>query len=351
MIFSAIPGSYATKASKILDMPEPEKHGDNRSTCPPADAYGADSLVAGITRTTGIESIADKKNASILQRLFFSKNMIRYEFKTVHVLPNKKEEKMVKIPVAVENRLKSAVPKCKTHLKTKMKDKINEANTADIVTYILEKMFGFKGMYDIEKEFSIGADKCDIAVKLKGKPVYLIEIKRLGTTLRDKHIKQAVGYASHSGIEDIVLTNGVEWRVYRVTAQGIKLRPQPLCKIDFLNLNTRRKEEIEHLFLLSKWGIRKNAIADFYEHCQVFNECTIGRLLLTEPVLQVVHRQMRKLKDGTKKVTLDRIQELMKQKVIQPDILNDKGEKGKEARKLVNRLEQKRKKSATQRPS
>lgn len=250
---------------------------------------------------------------------------------------------MVKIPVAVERQLKSAVSRCRTILKRKIDADPHEADTTTIITYILEKVFGFNKIEDIRKEVRIESYKCDMAVMLKRKVAYLIEVKSIGTILRERHIKQAVTYASVEGIRYVVLTNGVKWQVYRVTAEG-KVRKELLFEIDFLELNTRRPEEIKQLFMLCKRGVQKDAITDFYEHSQVFNRYTIGNLLLTKPVLQVVHREMRKLKDGTKTVPLDQIQELMEQEVIKLEILGDEGE---EARKLVNRSTRKRKKAAT----
>jgi hypothetical protein len=60
----------------------------------------------------------------------------------------------------------------------------------------------------------------DYALKINGKPVLLVEAKALGDMLDDvKAITQVVGYAANNGIVWCVLTNGVNWKVYRSMEQ------------------------------------------------------------------------------------------------------------------------------------
>lgn len=247
----------------------------------------------------------------------------------------------ISIPNVVVKRLKSATPRYRDILKKKIEEDLNEADTVTIITDMLEKVFGFDKIEDIRKEFRIqGNYKCDIAVMLKKKVAYLIEVKSIGSTLSNKHIKQAVTYASREGIDNVVLTNGILWQVYRVTLQD-KVQNELMFEIDFLNLNLKSKEDLERLFLLCNRGVQRSAIDGFYEHSQVFNKYTLGRLLLTDPVLNVVRREMRKLKDGMRQISLDQIQEKLEQEVIKRDLL---GEDGEDAKKLIAKASRKQKK-------
>ena len=65
---------------------------------------------------------------------------------------------------------------------------------------MLEQIFGFDKYSEITREFVIQGTYCDLAIKT-GKAVdYLIEVKAIGLSLRDSHLKQAVNYASREGI-------------------------------------------------------------------------------------------------------------------------------------------------------
>ena len=44
----------------------------------------------------------------------------------------------------------------------------------------------------------------------------LIEVKAIGMDLKAAHVKQAVDYAANKGVDWVLLTNGVSWRVYHI---------------------------------------------------------------------------------------------------------------------------------------
>ncbi|MCY4049834.1 MAG: type I restriction enzyme HsdR N-terminal domain-containing protein [Hyphomicrobiales bacterium] len=250
---------------------------------------------------------------------------------------------MANVPAMVEKRLKSAVPRFKDILQKKVEEDVNEADTVTIITDILVEVFGFDRYSDITKEYGIrGNYKCDLAVVFKEKVAYLIEVKSIGTNLSEKHLKQAVNYAAREGIDDVVLTNGLQWQLHRVTTQG-KVQTERLCELDFLNLDPKRTEDLEQLFLLCKRGVQKNAISEFYEHSQIFSPYTVGALLLTDPILRVVRAELRKLKSGMKPVSPEQIKDMLEKQIIKRDLL---GEDGDEARKLIARATRKQRKAA-----
>jgi len=74
---------------------------------------------------------------------------------------------------------------------------------------------------EVELEYpTIDGKSVDYALKLNKKPVLLVEAKPLRDPLDDvKGITQVVGYAANDGIDWCVLTNGINWRVYRSMEQ------------------------------------------------------------------------------------------------------------------------------------
>ncbi len=85
-----------------------------------------------------------------------------------------------------------------------------------IVTDMLAEVFGYDKYSDVTAEYAIRSTSCDLATKLDGTVQALIEVKAVGLDLKDLHVKQAVDYAANQGVDWVVLTNGLRWRIYNV---------------------------------------------------------------------------------------------------------------------------------------
>jgi len=70
---------------------------------------------------------------------------------------------------------------------------------------------------DVELEYATVAGRfVDYALKLNRRPVLFVEAKALSDPLTDpKAIAQVIGYAANAGVVWCILTNGVQWKVYR----------------------------------------------------------------------------------------------------------------------------------------
>lgn len=245
---------------------------------------------------------------------------------------------MTSISAITLKRLKVAVPKFKKLLKQALDRDANESDTVTIITDILEEVFGFNKYAEITREYAIQGTYCDLAIKIDQEVNYLIEAKAIGTTLKGNHLRQAVNYASHKGIEWVVLTNGIMWQVYRVTLDN-RVEHTMLCDFNFTTLNLDEEDEQEKLFLLCKRGVEKDKFDEFYERRQTLNCYTVGAVLLTEPVISAIRSEIRKIKDGLK-VSNEEIKELISNEVLKRDVLES--EDGEKAKKNVQRLLKKR---------
>ena len=241
---------------------------------------------------------------------------------------------MSKIPALVVKRLTTAVPKFKKILAKAKERDVNESDTVTIITDMLEEIFGFDKYSEITREYGIQGTFCDLAIKTNKKIEYLIEVKAIGLALRGKHIKQAVNYASREGIKWVVLTNGMNWQIHRVSLDG-KVQNERIFSIDFTEINPKQKEQQELLFLLCRRGVQKDLIGDYYEYRQSVNRHTIGALLLTDSVTKAVRKELRKLKPGIK-VDIEEISNLIKSEVIKRETLES--DAGIEASKQVTKF-------------
>ena len=171
---------------------------------------------------------------------------------------------------------------------------VGESDTVTIVTDMLAEIFGYDKYAEITSEQCIKGTYCDLAIKLEGGIQSIIEVKAIGIELKDQHVKQAVDYAANQGVEWVVLTNGVTWRVYKV----FFVRPidqEMVFDFDFLTLNPRAVQHIELMYLFCKEGWAKSVLGEYHTHKQALSRFFLGAIVLSDPVLEVVRRELRRV--------------------------------------------------------
>ena len=250
---------------------------------------------------------------------------------------------MATIPAATQRRLASAVPKFKKVLQRAAERDVNESDTVTIVTDILEEVFGFDKYSDITREYAIQGTYCDLAIKTGKKVDYLIEVKAVGISLKDTHLRQAINYAAQEGIRWIVLTNGLIWEVHRVSVEN-RVDSSKLIEFVFTDVNPRKNDDQELLFLLCKRGLKKDLIDDFYEYRQSVNRYTTAAILLSDPVISVVRRELRRIKTGLK-VSNEQVEDLLLNEVLKRDVVES--DPAIEAKKAVQKALKKKLRAKT----
>ena len=123
---------------------------------------------------------------------------------------------MAALPKKVHERLVAGIKQFQPILASARARDVNEADTVTIVKDMLAHVFGYDKYSELTSEFAIRGTYCDLATKIDGALATLIEVKAIGLELKDSHVKQAVDYAANQGVEWVMLTNGVYWRVYHV---------------------------------------------------------------------------------------------------------------------------------------
>ena len=68
----------------------------------------------------------------------------------------------------------------------------------------------------VQLEYWVKQQRADYALMSNGKPLAVIEAKRLGSDLTDDQIMQALNYANAGGIPYVIITNGDTWEMYEV---------------------------------------------------------------------------------------------------------------------------------------
>jgi|SaaInl7_200m_RNA_FD_contig_21_2330766_length_933_multi_6_in_0_out_0_1 hypothetical protein len=226
---------------------------------------------------------------------------------------------MATIPKRVTERLAKETRRFQKVLQAAKDRDINESDTVVIVTDLLSEVFGFDKYADITSEYAIRGTYCDLAIKVDDKVKYLIEVKAIGLGLKESHLRQAVGYGAQHGIQWVVLTNGVEWELYRIKFE----RPVDhdlICTFNFLELSARKKEDQGILFLLCKEGLAKAVIEEFHEHIKSVNKFMIGAILQSEVGINMLRRELRRVSPKIR-VELDEIKAIVQGEVLKRDVV------------------------------
>ena len=240
-------------------------------------------------------------------------------------------------PAKVAQRIATALRRFQPVLSSAKARDINESDTVTIVTDLLSELFGYDKYSEITSEHAIRGTYCDLALKADGALKVLIEVKAAGTDFRDTHIKQAIDYAANQGVDWVVLTNGVRWRIYKVTfAKPIDFTQ--VAEIDLLDITPRDASAVELLYLLSREGVAKDALDDFMAHNLATSRHLIAALLTDDAVLQCVRRELRRINPDIR-VEVEEIRAKLMMEVLKRETVE--GEEADAARRTVQKAKSK----------
>jgi hypothetical protein len=195
-------------------------------------------------------------------------------------------------------------------------------------------VLGYDKHLEITSELAVRSTYCDLAIKIEDKVQYLIEAKAIGIDLKENHLRQVIDYGANHGVQWVVLTNGIEWRLYRIRFEQ-PINFDLVCSFNFLSLNLKDEKDQECLFILSKEGLTKNIRDDFYEKVQSINRYIIGNLILSETVLSLIRRELKRLAEGVK-VEINEIESIVHNEVLKREVVE--GEEAETAKTRVSKF-------------
>jgi hypothetical protein len=240
---------------------------------------------------------------------------------------------MGKIPVKVQDRIVTGIKRFQPILASAKARDVGESDTVTIVTDMLADIFGYDKYSEITSEHAIRGTFCDLATKLDGQLSMLFEVKAIGLDLKDSHVKQAVDYAANQGTDWVVLTNGISWRVYKITFAK-PIDQELVIEIDFLNLNHKTQKDLDSLYLFCKEGWIKSVLGEFHSQRQALSKFFLSAVLLSDTVLQVVRRELKRLSPDirieTEEIKAALIADVLKREVTE-------GDQAEAARRKTNR--------------
>lgn len=240
---------------------------------------------------------------------------------------------MPSVPKKVAERLAAGVKRFQPVLAAAKTRDIGESDTVTIVKDMLADVFGYDKYSEVTSEFAIRGTYCDLATKVDGQLATLVEVKAIGLELKEAHVKQAVDYAANQGVDWVLLTNAAFWRVYHVFFTR-PIEKELVLEIDFLALNAKTEADMESLYLWCKEGWQRCALGDYHTQKQTLSRFFLGAMMLSDPVLQVVRREMRRMSPEVR-IDVDQIRAVLTNEVIKREVME--GDKAAEANRKITR--------------
>lgn len=240
---------------------------------------------------------------------------------------------MASIPKKVSERLVNGIKQYQPILASAKLRDVGEADTVTIIKDMMQDIFGYDKYSELTSEFAIRGTYCDLATKIDGVLQTLIEVKAIGLDLKDNHVKQAIDYAANQGVDWVLLTNGICWRVYNLTFAK-PITHDLVVDIDFSTLNSRTQHDLDILYLWCKEGWKRSVLGEYHTQQQALSRFFIGAMLQTDPVLEVVRRELRRVSPDVR-IDIEQIKSVLLNEVIKRDVIE--GDKADEARKKISK--------------
>jgi hypothetical protein len=239
----------------------------------------------------------------------------------------------IKIPKKTHDRLIAGLRKYQPIVRRLRERDISEADTVTVIKDMLTDIFGYDKYLELTSEQQIKGTFCDLAIRVEGKIHYLAEVKSAGTNLNDNHLRQAVNYGVHEGIDWIILTNAIEWKIHKVKFSQ-PVSHEEVFSFDMGELSSRSNDDLSLLFMLCRESISLDSLAEFHRQAQIMNRYVIAELVQSDVVVTSLRREFRKLFPSVK-VTDDSIRSMLTDGVLKRDTLD--GDPPKAAKAMVKK--------------
>lgn len=244
---------------------------------------------------------------------------------------------MITVPAKVKDRIAAGLKRYQPILMRARDQDINESDTVTILMDVLADIFGYNKYTEITSEYAIKHTYCDLAIKLDNTPRILIEVKAAGLDLKAQHIKQAVDYGSNSGIDWVVLTNGVQWKIYKIIFAK-PIDTELVYEFDLTSVSVKKASDLEQIYCLTREAMTKSSkvsyLEDYHTQKQLLNKFTIGQVLLSEPVIDAVKKVLKKM-GADSKVSNEEIYDIILNETLKREVLDV--EKASDAKKKVTK--------------
>lgn len=227
-----------------------------------------------------------------------------------------------KYAIKAKERIRKGLPKYIDVLAEASQRGIGEQDTSSIVRDMFVELLGYDRFKDITAEYAVRGHWVDWAIKYDDEIAFFIEVKRLGSRLRDKDLFQVIAYSAQHGLDWGILTTGDIWQCHRISNGK---ETEEFFDIRLLDSNQSVEDKADKLFLLSKEAAKRGMLEEQWCRAECLRPELIAKFLLSEEVLKALRRQIHRENPG-RRVEYEELREALARGVIRGnlfDIINE----------------------------
>jgi len=218
---------------------------------------------------------------------------------------------------AAQERVRNAVKKFSKPLADMLARDANEGDTRLVVTDFLCEGLGYDKYADLTTEYGVKGDFADYGVRIDKELVAFIEVKRIGTKLNTRHLRQVQMYAVNEGVEWMILTNGAEWQAYHLTG-GLPVVTELAFSANLLGEGTGA-QKAKVLFYLTRESFKKRQIDELWKARRATSPESLGKVLRSESVLGSIRKEL--WRETGHRLESEELLKLLDDTVLRPECL------------------------------
>lgn len=207
------------------------------------------------------------------------------------------------------DRLRSRIP----DLRARRQDRLSEADTLRVLITPMLRALGWD-MDDVDEvrneyRHNPSDNPVDYALFLNRTPVLFVEAKALGESLDERRwMVQTINYANTSGVEWCVLTNGNEYRFYKVHVQ-VEVQEKLFLRI-VLDDDVPTAAKARKLSLIGRERMGQRAIDDLWTEWRVDRQVrrVLEGLTTDDAFLRLITRKVEGVGQAEVRASLRRVQ-------------------------------------------
>jgi len=193
----------------------------------------------------------------------------------------------------------------------------NEGDTRLVVTDVLCDLLGYDKYSEISTEYMVRGEFADYALRVDNQVVAMIEVKRVNTVLAQKHLHQVEMYGVNEGVDWLILTNGAQWQVYRLSLDK-PVSIDLVLDVDLLSDDVTAAKKADKLVHLHKTFMLHGTLDELWKTAAATSPQKLAATLLSGPVLAEAARELwRQTKHRMDPGDLGRV---LRDSVIRPEL-------------------------------
>lgn len=169
----------------------------------------------------------------------------------------------------------------------------NEGDTRLLITDFLCEALGFDKYTDLTTEYAVRGEFADYGIRIERDLIAFIEVKRIGTKLNARHLRQVEMYAVNEGVEWVILTNGAVWQVWHITP-GLPVSIDLAFEVDLLGPESASKKASE-MFFITRDALKRRRIDDLWKARSATSPKAMATLIRSAPVLEAIRKELRRV--------------------------------------------------------